>query len=90
MELALALLAAAFLLMAAGVVLMVLSALLGLRREGAGAEGGAVLIVGPLPLVFATSERVVKPLVLLAILLTAFAVAVFLLLAWLLPRAIGL
>ncbi len=83
---ALLLMAAAVLLVAAGVVVIMVAALRGLLRGRAQAEGGAVLIVGPLPLAIATSERAAKPLVLLAIALTAFAVAVTLLLSWALPR----
>ncbi|MEM1523724.1 MAG: DUF131 domain-containing protein [Thermofilaceae archaeon] len=83
-EVALLLFAAAFLLVVAGTLVLLLSAFRAGRGERR-AEGGAVLILGPLPIAFATGERIVKPLVLLAIILTTFAVAVFLLLAWLLP-----
>lgn len=83
-ELALLLFAAAFLLIVVGIVVILLMTFKAWRGERR-AEGGAVLIVGPFPLVFATGERVARSLILLAIILTAFAIAVFLILAWLLP-----
>lgn len=86
-EVTLLLFAAALLLVVAGTLAMLLTALRAWRGERR-IEGGAVLIVGPIPLIFATGERIARSLVLLAIILTAFAVAVFLLLAWLLPSLI--
>lgn len=87
---ALLLFAAAFLLMVAGVLAILLATLREAQRRGGRAEGGAVLIVGPVPLAFATGERVARSLITLAILLTAFAVAVFLVLMWLLPQLVRL
>lgn len=86
-EVALLLFAAAFLLVVVGALVMLLSALRACKAERR-AEGGAVVIVGPIPLVFATGERIARSLILLAIIFTVFAVAVFLLLSWLLPSLI--
>ncbi len=69
--------AIAFVLMVIGMLLVFLST----TREGSGTkhiEGGGVVIVGPLPIVFGTSERVTKSLVILAIVLMVFVLAVFL------------
>ncbi len=69
--------AIAFVLIVAGMLLVFLST----TREGSEAkrvEGGGVVIVGPLPIVFGTSERIAKSLVILAIVLTVFVLAVFL------------
>jgi len=67
--------AVAFVMVLLGVLLVVLSAL----REGARVEGGAVVVVGPLPLAFGTSERITRALLVAAIALTALAVLLFLL-----------
>lgn len=80
---ALLLFAAAFALVAAGALLLLFSALKaawGAKRAG----GGAVLVIGPLPLVIGSDERIAKSLVAIAALFTAFVVAAFLLLNWLL------
>jgi len=67
-----------------GTLLILLSALR--TREGVEGktEGGAVVVIGPLPLVFGTSERIAKALMVLAIALFISVLAVFLvgLLVW--------
>ncbi|MEM4411254.1 MAG: DUF131 domain-containing protein [Thermofilum sp.] len=73
--LALLLLVAGFAAILVGILLFALSALRG--EEGSRVEGGAVLVVGPLPIVFGTSERVAKALLVLAIALTLITFAVF-------------
>lgn len=68
------LLVAGFAAVLVGVLLLVLSAL----RAGGGesrVEGGAVLVVGPFPIVIGTSERATKTLVILAIALTLVVLA---------------
>jgi len=76
---ALALLALGFALAVAGALLIALSALRGARKL----EGGAVLVIGPLPVAIGTSERVTRVLLILAIALTVLTFALFLLLNWL-------
>lgn len=71
---------AAFILMLIGALIMVLSAF---RRvaggeEGRQVEGGAVVVVGPLPIVIGTSQRVSKLLVVLAIALLLVSLATYL------------
>jgi uncharacterized membrane protein len=66
--------AVAFVMLLLGVLLVMLSAL----REGARVEGGAVVIVGPVPLAFGTSERVTRALLVAAIVLTALSIILFL------------
>ncbi len=65
-----------FLLIFLGFTLPLLSG----TRESGRVEGGAVVIIGPFPILVATSEKAAKTLVVLAILLTLFAVTLFLLL----------
>lgn len=79
----LSLFTAAFILILAGVLLLILSTLKAARNTGR-VEGGAVLIIGPVPLVIGTSEKVTRSLVAIAVMFTAFSVAVFLLIGWLL------
>ncbi|MEM1508270.1 MAG: DUF131 domain-containing protein [Thermofilaceae archaeon] len=74
---------AAFILILAGVLLLLLSTLKAVQNARR-IEGGAVLIIGPVPLVIGTSEKVARSLIAIAILFTAFSVAVFLLIGWLL------
>lgn len=77
--LTLVLIAIAFLLIVCGMALLILSSM---RRGGeVRAEGGGVVIVGPLPIVFGTSERIAKGLILLAMLLMVIVLAVFLILS---------
>ena len=80
MALTLILMAIAFLLIVCGIALLLLSAV---RREGreVRTEGGGVIIVGPLPIVFGTSERIAKGLMILAMLLMIIVLAVFLVLS---------
>lgn len=68
----------------AGVILMVLSSL----RERAGGgeergrvEGGAVIVVGPIPIVLGTSERITKSLMILAVVLLIVSVIAFIVLS---------
>lgn len=78
LALALVLFALGFALVAAGVLLLALSALKGGRRL----EGGAVLVIGPLPIAIGTGERITRALLALAIALTVLAFALFLLSHW--------
>lgn len=43
-------------------------------------EGGAVLIIGPLPIVFGTSEKITRVLLVLALLLFAITLITFIIL----------
>lgn len=76
---ALALFALAFALVAAGALIIAISAL----RRARGFEGGAIVVIGPVPIAVGTSERVTRTLLALAIALTALAFALFLALSWL-------
>lgn len=53
------------------------------REDGkASGEAGGVVIIGPVPIVFGTSQRVTKIVLILAIVLTALALALFLLMSY--------
>uniref|UniRef100_A0A7J3Z921 DUF131 domain-containing protein n=1 Tax=Ignisphaera aggregans TaxID=334771 RepID=A0A7J3Z921_9CREN len=84
MLLALILLALSFLLILVGVILMFLSTLrksLKEREEGeGGVRGGAVVVIGPLPIVIGTDREVTKALMILAIALTVVAITLFIVL----------
>lgn len=73
-----ALVAIGMILVLVGTLLIFLSALRAQEKAEGKVEGGAVVVVGPLPLVFGTSERVAKVLMVLAIALFAIALAAFL------------
>jgi uncharacterized membrane protein len=75
---ALALFALGFTLVAAGVLLIALSAL----RRGRKLEGGAVLVIGPLPIAIGTSERITRALLALAIALMVLTFMLFLFFNW--------
>jgi uncharacterized protein (TIGR00304 family) len=66
-----------------GIVLIFLGMLilmLSLWRDGEGrAEAGGVVIVGPVPIVFGTSQRAAVAVMVLAIVLTALVLLLFLL-----------
>jgi uncharacterized protein (TIGR00304 family) len=67
-----------------GTLLILLPALRAREGVEGKTEGGAVVVIGPLPLVFGTSERIAKALMVLAIALFISVLAVFLvgLLVW--------
>ena len=71
-----------------GVGLIILGLLLPLLSGGVKArgEGGAVIIIGPIPIVLASSPETAKILLILAIVLTVILVAFFFLLPGLLTR----
>lgn len=72
----------ALLLIFAGFFLIVLGLLLSALR-GSGGEGrveaGGVVLIGPVPVVFGTSERIARITLILAVALTALALLLFLL-----------
>jgi uncharacterized protein (TIGR00304 family) len=51
-----------------------------LRSGESKIEGGGVIIIGPLPIVIGTSEKISKMLIILAIILTIVSIIMFLLL----------
>ncbi|MEM1644736.1 MAG: DUF131 domain-containing protein [Ignisphaera sp.] len=51
-------------------------------------EGGGVIIIGPIPIVIGTSEKISKLLIVLAIILTVFVIALFLLTLKMIPFVI--
>lgn len=59
-----------------GFVILLLGSLKGGESK---VEGGGVVIVGPIPIVIGTSERISRFLIVLAIALTVFAILLFLL-----------
>ncbi len=72
----------ALLLIFAGFFLIVLALLLSALR-GSGEEGrveaGGVVLIGPVPIVFGTSERIARLMLILAVALAAMALLLFLL-----------
>lgn len=77
MELLLALVIIAFLLIIAGLIILSLSS----KQPGErNVRGGGVLIIGPIPIIFGTDQGVAKGLALLAIILTIVVTMAFLLL----------
>jgi uncharacterized protein (TIGR00304 family) len=68
----------AFTLIIIGVLLLVLSALRESERGEKKVEAGGVFIIGPVPIVIGTSERVAKVLMILAIVLLLLSLLVFL------------
>jgi uncharacterized protein (TIGR00304 family) len=87
--LALLLFAVGFVVMLVGVLLIMLSALreAGKRSEGGEVEAGGVLIVGPVPIVVGSSQRIAKILLVLAIALTLLVLLVYLITSGLLRVA---
>ncbi|MEM1931772.1 MAG: DUF131 domain-containing protein [Sulfolobales archaeon] len=80
LQIMLAMIALAVTLILAGTIMMILSALGG-EAEGTEkkrVEGGAVVVVGPVPIVLGTSERITKFLMVLAIALLALSVLFYL------------
>jgi uncharacterized protein (TIGR00304 family) len=64
----------------AGIVLALLALLLSEARSGKlGAPGGAVILVGPIPIVFGSDRQTVKALMVVAIILVLVLIGLFLL-----------
>lgn len=76
--LALLLFLVAFVVVVIGALLIFLSALRESERGEKRVEAGGVFIIGPLPIVIGTSERVAKALIILAIVLLLLSLVVFL------------
>ncbi|MET1159809.1 MAG: DUF131 domain-containing protein [Thermoprotei archaeon] len=76
-ELTILLFLIAFIVIIIGVLLIFLNALRGSRE--ARVEGGGVVVIGPIPIVLATSKRAAELLLILAIILTVLAIILFLL-----------
>lgn len=81
-ELLLTILLTGFALVFVGVLLMFIG---GVVRGGARAEGGGVVFIGPIPIVFGTSSSVTRGMLILALVLTVVLFLLFLILNWL-PR----
>lgn len=78
LESATILLAISFILVLLGVLLIFVGSLKKSDRETSRVEGGGVIIVGPIPIVIGSSEKISKILVILAIILTILTFIVFL------------
>lgn len=63
-----------------GFLLIFIESLKGYRGEERRVEGGAVVIIGPIPFVFGTNKEVSKILVILAIVLTIVVAITFIVL----------
>jgi len=79
------LVAAGFVLLFAGAVLIMLAALLYVARGGRGEVGG-VIVIGPVPIVFGTSSDAVKVAVIGGIILMLLAIVVMYILPGVLAR----
>ncbi len=63
----------------AGLILAFLALLLPSFRHGkVGSQGGAVIIIGPFPIVFGSNPQITRALIVLAILLVAILIGFFL------------
>ena len=76
--LVLVLILVAFIVMVIGVLLIFLATLRESERGERRVEAGGVFIIGPVPIVIGTSERVAKTLIAMAIVLLVLALVVFL------------
>jgi len=76
--LVLVLILVAFIVMVIGVLLIFLATLRESERGERRVEVGGVFIIGPVPIVIGTSERVAKTLIAMAIVLLVLALVVFL------------
>lgn len=64
-----------------GLLILLLALVLSLRERGAQVKKGAVIVVGPVPIVIADDPQTAKSLMALALLLMVASVAIFLLLS---------
>jgi uncharacterized membrane protein len=66
-----------FLLVLVGILLMIVGTL----KEGGRAEGGGVILIGPFPIAFGTSEAIAKTMLAIGIAIAAFLIVLYLLLS---------
>ncbi|MET1102128.1 MAG: DUF131 domain-containing protein [Pyrodictiaceae archaeon] len=79
------LLSLGFALIIAGVVLSIIAIALTMLKAPGKTEGGAVVIIGPIPIVLSSSPTMAKYLMILAIILTIVVLLIFIL-PWLMFR----
>jgi uncharacterized protein (TIGR00304 family) len=78
--LTIALFAVAVILVLVGMLLVLLGAMRESEEGEKKVRGGAVLVIGPIPIVFGSDKEVTKILMILAIVLTVVAAAIFVIL----------
>ncbi len=68
-----------FILVFAGIAIIFISIIyLMIKSSGSGkVEGGGVVVIGPFPIVFGTSERITRFLIILAIIFFVFVLAMY-------------
>jgi uncharacterized protein (TIGR00304 family) len=72
---------AGFIISLIGLLLIVLSLISG-EREGERVEGGGVLIVGPLPIVFGSSRKAALIAAIIGVIMIVIVLALTLVIAW--------
>jgi uncharacterized protein (TIGR00304 family) len=70
------------LLIIVGFALIFLSTITKESREESRVEAGGVLVIGPVPIVIGTSQRIAKAVLILALALFIVAIIFFVLLTW--------
>jgi len=55
--------------------------IVGTLKEGGRAEGGGVILIGPFPIAFGTSEAIAKTMLAIGIAIAAFLIVLYLLLS---------
>lgn len=71
-----------------GVLLIFIGVLMNVGVARGKSEGGAVIIVGPFPILIASSERMAKTLMILALVFFAVVLGLFLVFYWLARQAV--
>ncbi len=70
------------LLVIIGILVLFAGIIVSIVKSGSGkVEGGGIIFIGPIPIVFGTSQEVTKTLLVLAIILVILAAIVYLLLS---------
>ncbi len=77
-----------FILLFIGILLIFVGFLYAALKSGGSSEAGGVIVIGPIPIIFGTSERAVKIAVIAAIILMVLAIILMLLPYWLLRGSI--
>jgi len=72
-----------FVLLFVGILLVFVGFLYAALKSGGAGEAGGVIVIGPIPIIFGTSERAVKIAVIAAIILMVLAIVLMLLPYWL-------
>jgi uncharacterized protein (TIGR00304 family) len=62
-----------------GILIVMIGMILTILKGRGGVEGGGIVLIGPIPIIIGTSSRIIKAMLILAIIMMMFIIAVMML-----------